>query len=139
MKLIRPVLGMVLLAAAGCGTASNLDPEKQAVESAGEWLELVDNGDYGGSWQEAAAYFKSAVTREGWEQAISGVRKPLGAVVSRKVKSKTYKTSLPGAPDGEYVVIQYDTAFENKRAAVETVTPMQDRDGTWRVSGYYVN
>jgi hypothetical protein len=139
MKLIRPVLGMVLLAAAGCGTASNLDPEKQAVESAGEWLELVDNGDYGGSWQEAAAYFKSAVTREGWEQAISGVRKPLGAVASRKIKSKTYTTSLPGAPDGEYVVIQYDTAFENKRAAVETVTPMRDRDGTWRVSGYYVN
>jgi hypothetical protein len=139
MKLIRLVLGMVLLAAAGCGTEGNLDPEKQAVESAGEWLELVDNGDYGGSWQEAAAYFKSAVTREGWELAISGVRKPLGAVVSRKVKSKTYKTSLPGAPDGDYVVIQYDTIFENKRTAVETVTPMQDRDGTWRVSGYYVN
>jgi hypothetical protein len=139
MKLIRPVLGMVLLAAAGCGAESDLDPEKQAVESAGEWLELVDNGDYGGSWEEAAAYFKSAVTREGWELAISGVRKPLGAVVSRKVKSKTYKTSLPGAPDGDYVVIQYDTIFENKRTAVETVTPMQDRDGTWRVSGYYVN
>jgi hypothetical protein len=55
------------------------------------------------------------------------------------MKSKTYATSLPGAPDGEYVVIRYDTTFENKRASVETVTPMRDVDGTWRVSGYYVN
>ncbi len=139
MKFIRAVLGLALLAAAGCGTESNLEAEKLAVESAGEWLELIDNGDYGGSWQNAAAYFKSAVTREGWEQAVSGFRTPLGAVVSRKVKSKTHKTSLPGAPDGEYVVILYDTVFENKRAAVETVTPMRDDDGTWRVSGYYVN
>jgi hypothetical protein len=70
---------------------------------------------------------------------MAGVRKPLGAVVSRQVKSKTYTTSLPGAPDGEYVVIKYDTSFENKRASVETVTPMRDSDGTWRVSGYYIN
>jgi hypothetical protein len=65
-------------------------------------------------------------------------RKPLGALVSRKLKSAQYATSLPGAPDGQYVVIQYDTVFQNKSAAVETVTPMLDKDGHWRVSGYYI-
>ncbi len=45
---------------------------------------------------------------------------------------------MPGAPDGEYVVIQYDSSFEHKQAAVETVTPMLDKDGKWRVSGYYI-
>jgi hypothetical protein len=139
MKLIRLVLGAILLAAAGCGTPGNPEAEGRAVESASEWLELVDNGQYERSWQEAAGYFRSAVSQEGWEQNIGAVRKPLGAVVSRKVKSKTYATSLPGAPDGEYVVIQYETVFDNKQASVETVTPMRDSDGTWRVSGYYVN
>ncbi len=43
-----------------------------------------------------------------------------------------------GAPDGEYVVIQFETSFEHKRSAIETVTPMMDRDGKWRVSGYYI-
>jgi hypothetical protein len=47
-------------------------------------------------------------------------------------------TELPGAPDGEYVVFQFDTQFEHKRAAVETVTPMRDPDGSWRVSGYFI-
>ena len=139
MKLVRVVLGAMVLAVAGCGAGGNPDAERQAVQSAKAWLELVDDGDYGRSWDEAAGPFKTAVTAEGWEQSMGRARKPFGAVVSRKVKSKTYATSLPGAPDGEYVVIQYDTVFDNKRAAVETVTPMRDDDGTWRVSGYYVN
>ncbi len=46
-------------------------------------------------------------------------------------------TSLPGAPDGRYVVILYDAVYEHKQAAVETVTPMYDGDA-WRVSGYFV-
>jgi hypothetical protein len=58
--------------------------------------------------------------------------------VTRKVKTKSYRTSLPGAPDGEYVVIQFDTSFVNKKAAVETVTPMMDKNGVWRASGYYI-
>ncbi len=78
------------------------------------------------------------LTKEKWEQALEGVRPPLGKVLSRKVKSKQYATSLPGAPDGEYVVIQFETSFANKSTATETVTPMKDEDGKWRVSGYFV-
>ncbi len=52
--------------------------------------------------------------------------------------SATRRTSLPGAPDGEYVVIQYRSEFENKSNAVETVTPMRDADGEFRVSGYFI-
>jgi hypothetical protein len=59
-------------------------------------------------------------------------------VASRKVKSKSYKTSLPGAPDGEYVVIEFETSFEHKKSSIETVTPMVEKDGNWRVSGYYI-
>jgi ribosomal protein S17E len=36
------------------------------------------------------------------------------------------------------VVIQFDASFENKKSAIETVTPMLDKDGKWRVAGYYV-
>ena len=51
-------------------------------------------------------------------------------------KTKAYKTSLAGAPGGEYVLIQFQTSFENKKAAVETVTPMMGKDGVWQVSIY---
>jgi hypothetical protein len=112
--------------------------EKKAVESSKTWLKLIDDGQYSKSWETAAELFKNALTEEQWNQSLNAVRKPLGKVIRRNMKSKQYMTSLPGAPDGEYVVIQYETSFENKNAAIETVTPMLDKDKKWRVSGYYI-
>jgi hypothetical protein len=110
----------------------------KAQAAATTWLALTDAAKYGPSWDEAASLFKAAVTKAGWESALKGVRAPLGVVKSRKLKSATFTRTLPGAPDGEYVVIQFDTQFENKAAAVETITPMHEKDGSWRVSGYFI-
>jgi hypothetical protein len=118
-----------------CATAEESGKEKAAASAAEKWLNMVDNEQYAESWKEAAEYFKNAVNQQQWEQTLQAVRKPLGKLLSRKVKSSMYNTSLPGAPDGEYVVIQFETSFENKKLAVETITPMLDKDGNWRVSG----
>ncbi len=109
-----------------------------AKKSAESWLAMVDNGDYSGSYDQAAAMFKAALTKDRWVETLKGTRTPLGKVVSRKLHSAQYTTSLPGAPDGGYVVIRYETSFENKNSAVETVVPMLDKDGQWRVSGYFI-
>jgi hypothetical protein len=113
-------------------------PEQLAQQSAKPWLALVDSGKYGESWEQAAQFFKAALTKEQWQSALRASRRPLGKVLTRNLKSATFTKTLPGAPDGEYVVIQYESSFEHKQAAVETVTPMLDKDGQWRVSGYYV-
>ena len=111
----------------------------QAAEAAAEaWLRLVDSGDYSQSWVDASSLFKSAVTEKDWYRQITASRAPLGALISRKLKSAEYKTELPGAPDGQYVVIQYKSSFANKKSAIETVTPMLDKNGQWRVSGYHI-
>jgi hypothetical protein len=99
---------------------------------------LVDAEQYAESWEGAAALFKGAVTREQWVQAAGAARAPLGDLVSRKIRSRQYTEQLPGAPDGKYVILQFDAVFENKASAVETVTPMLDEDGVWRVSGYFI-
>jgi hypothetical protein len=109
-----------------------------AQTAATSWLALIDSGKYGQSWDEASSLFKVAVTKEAWSKTIAAVRPPLGAVKARKVQSATFTKTLPGAPDGAYVIIQFESQFENKATAVETVTPTQERDGTWRVSGYYI-
>ncbi len=117
---------------------ANPAAEKAALTSSDAWLALVDRGKYSESWDQAAEYFRNAVTKDQWVASLKGVRTPLGKVVVRKLKSKKYTKTLPGAPDGEYVVIQYETQFEKKKPAIETVTPMLDKDGQWRVSGYYI-
>ena len=113
-------------------------PEDAAQTAAESWLKLVDEGKYEESWDQAAKLFKGAVTKEQWKLAVAGVRGPLGKLVSRKLKTRDYMEKVPGGPDGKYVVIQYDTVFEKKASAVETVTPMVDPDGAWRVSGYFI-
>lgn len=69
---------------------------------------------------------------------MQSVRAPLGAVRKRVENSAMATTSLPGVADGKCVVIRYETAFEGKVAAVETLTLAQDRDGSWRVAGYFI-
>jgi hypothetical protein len=82
---------------------------------------------------QAAKAFKEAVTKEQWTQALAGCAL-LSAGRLRKVASRQYTERLPGA-SGQVRRHQYDTVFESKQSAVETITPMLDPDGAWRVSG----
>ena len=109
-----------------------------AMAAATSWLAVVDLGLYGQSWEAAAVLFKDAVPRAQWEKSLQEVRGALGPLASRKLASANYTRSLPGAPPGEYVVIQYHSRFESRALATEIVTPMRDKDGTWRVSGYFI-
>ena len=114
------------------------EPTISAKIATTEWLKKLDAADYSGTWEAAAAMFKSAVSAQSWQQASQSLRGPLGTVQSRSDKSATFTKTLPGVPDGQYVVIQFNTTFENKAAAIETVTTALDPDGTWRVAGYFI-
>jgi hypothetical protein len=137
-RFVSGLFALALLLGICAAVQAQQKPEQLAQQSADTWLALVDAGKYADSWQEASQIFKAAVTREQWQNAMRGSRDPLGKMLSRKLKSAAYTKTLPGAPDGEYVVIQYESSFEHKQSAVETVTPMLDKDGKWRVSGYFI-
>jgi len=131
------VLGLI-----GVGCSKKEQPSSggsdEGIAAGDSWLAAVDAERYDESWERACAFFKGVVPKDQWVTQVAGVRGPLGSVLSREVASAEYSTKLPGAPDGEYVVIQYRTKFENKASAIETVTPMRDPDGVYRVSGYYI-
>jgi len=112
--------------------------EKPIVAATQMWLHEIDSGNYAASWQQASTYFQGAVTERNWMDALNGARRPLGNLVARKVAKTHSATSLPGAPDGNYLVMQFNTSFANKKSAVETVTFMRERDGNWRAAGYYI-
>ena len=69
---------------------------------------------------------------------MNAFRKPLGNLLSRELISAQHAAQLPGAPDGEYVVMQFKTSFENNKSAVETVTVGPKAGDLWKVSGYYI-
>jgi hypothetical protein len=120
-------------------TSSQTGEEDSAVKAAKSWLALVDNENYAESWKGTAPVFQAAVTQELWTNTMNGLRKPLGDLISRKLKSAKYMTQMPGAPDGEYVVMKFNTSFTNKKTAIETVTVGPKAGVQWKVSGYYMD
>lgn len=113
-------------------------PEEFAEQAAHAWLHLVDSANYADSWHEAAKSFRKNVSRNDWQAQMDAERMPLGKVVSRTLDNATYSNALPGAPAGQYVVVQYHTSFEHKKSALETVACILDKDGKWRPAGYHI-
>lgn len=115
------------------------DSKLEAAQRVDEaWLALVDTSKYAESWKAASVPFHAAVSLDKWVEAMTTVRTPLGKLGSRKLVSASYSNSLLGAPEGEYEVLIYDTSFENKPIAHETIIAMLEKDGAWRVAGYYI-
>lgn len=133
---VSPIALVLLLTPALLLFADN-KPEKAAQKSAEQWLALVDAGNYDESWNQAAEIFKSKVTQDSWKQQVSAVRGQTGKLKSRKLKDAKATESLPGAPAGNYVILQYDSSF-NAGQAVETVVLMEQKDNSWKVAGYFV-
>lgn len=109
--------------------------EQVATAAAQAWLAVNDTGNYTQSWTGAAAYLQHAAAEKQWEASMLQMRQPLGQVLSRRKKSATETTSALG---DRCVVIEYDTSFEHRRSAIETVTVMPGKDGQWQVAGYFI-
>ena len=136
MKIRISSIFVMLLLVTSCGE-SNPEAEKAGALASQQWLAIVDRGAYRDSWKQAALMFQSKVAESDWVKMVGGVRGPLGSNVSRSLAKTSYATSLPGAPDGEYVVSIFEASYEQKELAIETVTVVK-RDGTWRVTGYFI-
>lgn len=117
--------------------AAQEDKELAAEEAARDWLVYVDEGEYATSWRDSGELFRQQVASHTWEDSATSAREPLGEVNSRELRVTQYTTDLPGAPDGEYVIVQFDSSFENKKSGVETVTLALEEDD-WRVIGYFI-
>ena len=58
--------------------------------------------------------------------------------MSMQAVTATAGTRAPNAPEGEYAVIEFDTRFENLPQSTETATSMREKDGSWKIAGYFI-
>ncbi len=107
-------------------TASTPTPDDRARQ----WLVLVDDKNYSGSWAQSGKAFQGRQKADAWAKDAAARREPLGAVASRGLKSIDLSRS-------NVAVIRYDTVFAHKAAAVETVT-LSFENGSWVVTDYSV-
>ena len=139
MKRILLLL-LVLVLCAGTGQAQT-DPhlaEEQAAErQALGFLNYLDQGRYADSYDYTGMLIRSTLDRDNFAKQIENARAKAGATLSRSLMDASYSTTVPGAPEGEYVILHYGSSFANQQQAVETVV-LAFAKSYWRVSGYFI-
>ncbi len=119
------------------GPALATPPVEDAVAASEAWLKLIDAKDYAGGWKNAASVFQQGMSQADATKRIQSVRDRLGALKTRTYDAATLTKSLPGMPDGDYAIVRFQSSFENKAEALESLTLVSE-GGTWKVGGYFI-
>lgn len=148
MNKLTKVFGILL---AGCAlfsspmSAAVATDDKSAAETknlqdsakaAQDWLAYADKGDFDGSWENASVVMKLRIPKSTWVTLMEAMRKGKGSLVERKLLEQRVAMDPKGLPQGEYMVIVYNTKFSNKPDAKELVTLVLESSGQWRVLTY---
>ena len=104
-----------------------------------DYVNGLDNGQYSQSWSKGDQLFQHTITQDEWTKALETSRRGLGKVISRTLKLQNPAWDPHGLPKGPYMVIEYDTSFQNSPRAVELLTLRRGTDGKWRILTYQVN
>ncbi len=112
----------------------------EAYEKAGHaaalvWLNQLDAGMWGETWDQGSRLFKSNVTLATWMDNIPKERGSLGRATARELKDSVVNTTMQGQPSGVYVSLLFGTKFANAEME-EIVSTMREPDGRFRVTGY---
>jgi hypothetical protein len=153
-SLFRTLAAVVLAANLGCaplhaqqgppppaGAQQGDDPhaaeEVAAERQALGFVGYLDQGRFADSYAYTGMLIRTQLDRDAFSTQIQKTRVGTGALQSRELMDASYTTTLPGAPEGQYVVLHYHVSFANRQDAVETVT-LAFAKGYWRVAGYYI-
>ena len=112
--------------------------DRDTIQASEKWLALLDAGKPGTAWDAASPHLKSVVTRKQWIEGITAMRKPFGKLESRKGDKFARAHQLPGAPDGDYSIVEFVSKFKNGKQGSEQVIWMLTEGEVWRVSGYFI-
>jgi hypothetical protein len=122
---------------AGSGVDPHATEERAAQRQALGFLGYLDKGRFADSYAYTGMLIRAQVDRPSFSAQVEKARAGTGALLTRELLDSTYATSVPGAPEGQYVVLHYHSSFADKQEAVETLT-LAFAKGYWRVSGYYI-
>lgn len=118
----------------GADAASGAAPvNMERVQTAARaWLAHIDKQDWNASYAASGAAFQGAISASSWGEAIASARQPHGRVLQREL----LEYGSQSAPRQHRIVV-FRTDFENKAAAIETVT-LEEEASQYKVVGYWI-
>jgi hypothetical protein len=114
-----------------------LGDDKDAIDAGKKWLELLDADKSGVAWDSASKQLQSVVKREAFIADVRNARKPLGKLESRSAVKFARAHQLPGAPAGDYTIIEFEATYAGGKHLSEQVIWTIEEGDVWRVAGYF--
>lgn len=112
--------------------------ETNAIRTAESFLRIVDQENYGGSWEASASYLKTRHPKEYYTAFFGTTRAAFGSLINRSIISAKLYEKFFGYPDGKICVVRFETSFEHKSVGREIVTLILNSEGQWEIAEYTV-
>jgi len=114
-------LTVILLISTAIPAVAALLSQTRAENQARGFLQQLDQGQSDESWQAMSAHFQAITDQARWKIRQQVIRASYGPLLSRDFKNVSYRTSFSLSPDGEYVIVQFRSSYQNKAESIETV------------------
>lgn len=114
-------LTVILLIFTAIPAGAALLSQTRAENQARGFLQQLDQGQSDESWQATSAHFQAINDQARWKIRQQVIRASYGPLLSRAFKNVSYRTSFSLSPDGEYVIVQFRSSYQNKAESIETV------------------
>lgn len=107
-----------------------------SAQSAIAWLAFINDRNWAEGWRNASEMMRSQISQDLFTTSMTSAHSMLGKVVSRKFVRARATKSLPGAPDGDYELLEFKSEYEKKADAIDTVVVVKEGSG-WKVAGFF--
>ncbi len=125
---------LLILISVGCGAESF---PVEAITTAENFVIKIDSEQYKEAYSKASPLLRSLSTEEEWIKQIKPIRTILGPVSHRSIKAIKKTEAYPGLPDGQYVLVYFETEMKNKGKAAEIVLIVKT-DNAWQPCSYLI-
>lgn len=117
----KMVLFMLLLLTLTTPAKAEMLAHEALEEKATNYLKLLDQGLYEKAWFDMSEIFHGLNIPQLWEKRQATIRTAYGAMYSRRLHHISYRQTYNLSPDGQYVIVQFKSSFQNKLDIIETI------------------
>ena len=100
------------------------------------WLNDINHNQYENAYDLLTKEVKEKYPQEIWIGLINELMLEFGNLESRTVTQRYFQSQMEGMEDGFYVVIEYNSQYENTKAHTESLLLKQNDKAKWEIANY---
>jgi Protein of unknown function (DUF4019) len=137
MKLKRIVTLVLFICICFSSSVSAELFSSEALLSAEAFVVEIDKNDYRSAYANAAPILKLISQQDAWVKQQGLSFRLLGKSLKRQLMTVRSRESYPGFPDGNYLIVCYQTQTEYKSKAIEVLL-LKEQGQVWQVCKYSI-